>query len=67
MQLETEIAAWALDEACLVTGRKFENMFNEGRNPFALTPALSQNGREGYASAPKRMIKKVKEMPWRSN
>jgi hypothetical protein len=35
MQLETEIGAWALDEACLMIGRKFENMLNEGKDPFS--------------------------------
>ena len=50
MQLETEIAAWALDEACLVTGRKFENMFNEGKNPFS--GRLTENGgRQGIQGA----------------
>jgi hypothetical protein len=57
MQFETEIAAWALDEACLVIGRKFENMLNEGKNPFDMQMGKGQK----FASAPKRNIKKVKD------
>lgn len=56
MQFETEIAAWALDEACLVLGRRFENMLNEGMNPFGNNAPAAK----GYASAPKGKIKKVK-------
>jgi hypothetical protein len=59
MQLETEIAAWALDEACLMTGRKFESLINEGKNPFADTQMGSLKTKN-YASASKRNIKKVK-------
>jgi len=57
MQFETEIAAWALDEACLVIGRKFENMLNEGKNPFEQMTGKNQK----FASAPKRKIKKVND------
>jgi len=57
LNLETDIAAWALDEACLVIGRKFENILNKGESPFEDT-ALS--AKQGFASAPKRKIKKVK-------
>jgi hypothetical protein len=60
MQLETEIGAWALDEACLVTGRKFENMFNEGKNPFADIQMGKGIQAQSYAPAPKRKIKTVK-------
>lgn len=56
-ELETDLAKWALDEACLVTGRKFENMLQKGKNPFE-DAALS--AKQGFASAPKRRIKKVK-------
>ena len=60
MNLETEIAAWALDEACLLVGRKFENLLNEGKNPFSdQSPVISKRG---YASAPKRLIKKVQDV-----
>ena len=57
-ELETEIGAWALDEACLVTGRRFENMLNEGKNPFS--DQLSVGSKQKFASAPKRKIKTVK-------
>lgn len=55
MNLETEMAAWALDEACLLVGRKFENMLNNGNNPFGQS---EMNNKRGYANAPKRLIKK---------
>jgi hypothetical protein len=55
--LETDIAKWTLNEACLVIGRKFENMFNEGKNPFG---ELSNT--RSFAKAPKRNIKKVKDV-----
>jgi hypothetical protein len=67
--LETEIGAWVLDEACLVEGRRVENMLNEGKDPFDLTPGQpnpypSQMGREygkgGYAPAAKGNMKRVK-------
>jgi hypothetical protein len=57
--LETEIAAWALDEACLVEGRRVENALNEGKDPFTLT-LPSPTGRGGYAPAPKRNVKRMK-------
>jgi hypothetical protein len=60
MQLETEIGAWALDEACLMIGRKFENMLNEGKDPFS--DQLSVGSQQGFASVPKRNIKKVKDV-----
>jgi len=56
MQFETEIAAWALDEACLVVGRKYENMLNEGKNPFDQMTSKNQK----FASAPKNRVKKVR-------
>lgn len=59
MQLETEIAAWALDEACLMIGRKFENMFNEGKNPFSGV-STSPSGKQDYAPVPKRGIRRMK-------
>lgn len=62
MQLETEIAAWALDETCLMIGRKFENLLNEGKNPFegaSTTPSL----KHGYAPIAKGNIRKVNINP----
>lgn len=58
MQLETEIAAWALDEACLVIGRRFDNMLSNGEDPFSDQLSVSSN--QKFASAPKRKIKIVK-------
>jgi hypothetical protein len=57
--LETEIGAWALDEACLVIGRKFENSFNEGKNPFTDT-LPSPNGSGRYRSAANAKMRRVK-------
>lgn len=58
MQLETEIAAWALDEACLMIGRRFENALNEGKNPFGVS---NNAGPAPYAPMPKRNnLRKVK-------
>lgn len=61
LNLETEMAAWALDEACLLVGRKYENLLNEGKNPFS-GPLTVDGGRQKYASAPKRLIKKVQDV-----
>lgn len=58
MQLETEIAAWALDEACLMIGRKFENLLNEGKNPFADTQ-MGRSEAQSYAPVAKGNIKRV--------
>jgi hypothetical protein len=68
--LETEIAAWALDEACLIEGRRVENALNEGKQPFseqAGSDQLSVNSdqssvisKQGYAPAPKRNMKRMK-------
>lgn len=62
LHLETEMAAWALDEACLLVGRKYENMLNEGKNPFSDLSGPKVEGRRSYASAPKRLIKKVQDV-----
>jgi len=61
VQLETEIAAWALDEACLMTGRKFENMLNEGKNPFSDLSKVE--GQRSYAPVASGQIKRVKINP----
>jgi hypothetical protein len=34
LHLETELAAWMLDEACLVVGRQFQHEIDQGRDPF---------------------------------
>jgi len=54
--LETDIAAWSLDEACLINGRRIEKMLNENKDPFAdQLPA-----KEKYRSAKGLATKKVK-------
>ena len=58
-QLETELAAWALDEACLLIGRKFENMLNDGKNPF--DQLVKGEPVKDFASAPKNKIKKMRK------
>ena len=58
MQLETEIAAWALDEACLIVGRRYENMLNEGKNPFSNSSKVE--GQKSYAPVPKKGMKRMK-------
>ena len=55
MNLESDLAAWALDEACLMIGRKFENLLSNGINPLGQSEI---NNKRGYANAPKRLIKK---------
>lgn len=60
MQLETDIAKWALDEACLAIGRRFENMLNDGKNPFADAQVGSGSGTQGYAPISNGNIRKVK-------
>jgi hypothetical protein len=57
VQLETEFGAWSLDEACLALGRRYENMINEGKNPFSDS---SVNGSGAYAPAAKANMKRVK-------
>ena len=56
------MARWALDEACLVEGRRVERLVSEGKNAFAGASTASGvplSAQRGYASAPKRLIKKV--------
>ena len=62
LNLETEIAAWALDEACLMTGRKFENLLNEGKSPFSDLQMGRFAGSEvqRYAPVASGNIKRVK-------
>jgi len=60
VQLETEIGAWALDEACLVIGRRFENMLSEGKNPFSDQSSVNSGTRRGYRSAARHGMKRVK-------
>jgi hypothetical protein len=64
LTLETEIAAWVLDEACLMTGRRVENNLNNGKPPFdgfaSVSTALNA---KSYRSAKNLAKKKVKIKP----
>jgi len=55
--LETDLAKWTLDEACLLTGRTYESAFQEGKDPFK---GSANAPKEKFAAAPKRKIKQVK-------
>jgi hypothetical protein len=55
-RLETEIGEWYLNEACLMIGRKFENMLNEGKQPFTESGA----GKQKYRSAATTRMRRVK-------
>ena len=57
-RLETDIAKWALDEACLLTGRRFEAMLHEGKNPFASLAVT--DGKNGYAPMATPTMKRMK-------
>lgn len=58
---ETEIGAWAFDEACLITGRQIENAINEGKKPFERnTNGLSNEKSSGYKPAARHNMKRVK-------
>jgi len=60
-EFETELARWALDEACLVIGRTFESAMQEGKNPFELV-GEKKTVKGKYASAPKHRIQKIKSL-----
>lgn len=55
-EFETDLAAWALDEACLLTGRMVEKELQEGKEPFGKTKTEGKK----YASAKK--VGKIKKM-----
>lgn len=57
INLETEIGAWVLDEACLFEGRRVENILNEGKKPYAES---SENNKQSYAPVPKQGMKRMK-------
>lgn len=57
-ELETDLARWILDEACMLEGRRIENLLNKGEDPFG--NSLLKTGGQKYASAPKQLIKKRK-------
>jgi len=56
---ETELAAWQLDEACLVVGRQVENNLSNGKDAFAGFEETGLIGaiKRGYRSA-KNLVKK---------
>lgn len=63
-ELETDIARWNLDEACLVVGRQVENAYNKGEDPWkdsglptrSTKPGLYKSAKQAFRKA----IKKVK-------
>lgn len=57
-KFETEIGAWVFDEACLLIGRKFEKLLNDGKNPFENIPNFE--GQRSYAPIANGNIKRVK-------
>ena len=63
MQLETELAAWQLDEACLIVGRQVENNLSNGKPPFDGMGVPTTLNAKGYRSAKSLVKKKVKIKP----
>jgi hypothetical protein len=61
--LDTELAAWQLDEACLIIGRRVERNLNEGKDAFAGFGGGFVNAvKRGYRSA-KQFVKKKMKIP----
>jgi hypothetical protein len=62
--LETDMAAWQLDEACLLVGRRVEKNLNEGKDAFAGfgDAGLMGTVKRGYRSA-KQFVKKKMKSP----
>jgi hypothetical protein len=58
--LETDIARWNLDEACLVVGRQIENAYNKGEDPWRETRAARPGLYKSAKQAVRKAIKKVK-------
>ncbi|HEX6034543.1 MAG TPA: hypothetical protein VFY83_08920 [Anaerolineales bacterium] len=56
-ELQTDVARWALDEACLVVGRRIENNLNSGKEPF---DGFNGQHAQEFRSAKSRVKKKVK-------
>jgi hypothetical protein len=58
-ELETDLGRWALDEACLIVGRRVEKNVNSGKEPFdGFNVAVPANG---YRSA-KALVRKTVKM-----
>jgi len=55
-QFETELAAWQLDEACLMAGRRIENDLNNKKDPFR----KRTKSRDAYQGSAGRRLKKMK-------
>ena len=59
--LENEIAAWQLDEACLMVGRRVENNLNSGKEAFeglaVGSGQLAVGSKNGHRS-PKHLVKR---------
>jgi hypothetical protein len=53
LNLETEIGAWSLDEACLMIGRRFEKELQEGKDPFS---SITKVKGKKFSPAPKDEI-----------
>jgi len=64
VQLETELAEWQLDEACLMVGRRVEKNMNDGKDAFdgfdggGLLNAVKRK----YRSA-KQFVKRTMKIP----
>jgi hypothetical protein len=60
---ETDMAAWQLDEACLMIGRRVENNINNGKDMwagFGSEPGLLGAVKRGYRSAKTFVRRKMK-------
>lgn len=62
-ELETEMAEWQLNEACLLVGRRVENNLNNGKDMwfgFGKDKSLLGTLKRGYRSARQLVRKKMK-------
>lgn len=58
LNMKTALGAWQFDEACLMIGRRYENMLNEGKNPFGNFSKVE--GQKSYSPMPKQGMKRMK-------
>lgn len=58
--LETELASWALDEACLMVGRRVENNLAQDKAAFDGFDMPAMKTAQGYESTGHQPVKKVK-------
>lgn len=63
-ELETELAAWQLDEACLMIGRRVEHNLNEGKDAFdeLQVQSFKSKVKRGFQSA-KQFVKRKMKIP----